>query len=65
LWKVERPVVVIIVHGKKIPLTVDGDGNAFVEGVTICPYEGWDFSELVDLEVVGGDTLCRPVEVES
>jgi hypothetical protein len=31
LWKVERPSgpgVVIIVHGKNIPLTVDGDGNA-------------------------------------
>jgi hypothetical protein len=34
-----------------------------VESVTISTDKGWDLSELVDLEIIGGDTLCRSKEV--
>src|SRR4051794_21454787 len=37
--------------------TVNGNGNTLVESVAISTYEGWDLAELVDLEVLGGDTL--------
>lgn len=39
--------------------TVDGNGNAFMESVAISTDEGGNLSELVDLEVVGRNTLCR------
>lgn len=38
-------------------LTVDSNGNAFVESVAIGANESWDLSKLVDLQVLGGDTL--------
>ena len=59
---VERPVFVTKVDARIITLTVDGDCNAFVEGVTISADEGWDLSKLVDLEVFSGDSLCRSEE---
>jgi len=40
-------------------LTVDGDGNALVEGIAVGPDEGWDLAELVDLEILSGNTLGR------
>jgi len=40
-------------------LTVDGNGNALVEGVAVCADEGWDLSELVDLEVLSRNALGR------
>ena len=44
---------------KFAPLTVDGDGDALVESVTISADKGWDLPKLVDLEVLGGDTFRR------
>jgi hypothetical protein len=41
------------------PLTIDGDGDAFVESVTIGADKGWDLPKLVDLEVLGGDAFRR------
>jgi hypothetical protein len=46
-------------RGKIFEHTVDGDSNALVENVAISSNKGWDLSELVDLEVVGRDTLRR------
>lgn len=43
--------------GVKCKRTVDGDGNSLVEGETISTDKGWDFAELVDLEVLSRDTL--------
>ena len=39
--------------------TVDGDGNALVESVAISTNEGWDFAELVKLQVFSRNTLGR------
>jgi len=39
--------------------TVNSDGDALVESVTISTDECWDLSELVELQVLGRDTLCR------
>jgi hypothetical protein len=41
------------------PLTVDGDGNALVDRIAVGADEGWDLAELVDLEVLSGNTLGR------
>ena len=41
------------------PLTVDGDGDALVESVTISADKGWDLPKLVDLEVLGGAAFRR------
>jgi hypothetical protein len=35
-----------------------------VESVAISADESWDLSELVDLEVFGGESLGRPAEKE-
>lgn len=48
-----------VVVGYVLVRTVDSNGNALVESVTIGTDEGWDLAELVDLEVLGRDTLCR------
>tara|TARA_R110002060_G_scaffold12882_6_gene18349 strand:+ start:231 stop:482 length:252 start_codon:yes stop_codon:yes gene_type:complete len=37
--------------------TVDGNGNALVESVTISTDKGRDLAELVDFEVFGGNAL--------
>ena len=42
-----------------ISRTVDCDSDTLVEGVAISANKGWDLSELVDLEVFGGDALSR------
>jgi hypothetical protein len=39
--------------------TVDGDGNALGEDVAVGTLEGGDLAELVELEVLGVDTLGR------
>ena len=39
--------------------TVDGNGNALGEDVAVGALEGGDLAELVDLEVLGVDTLGR------
>jgi hypothetical protein len=41
------------------PLTVDGDGDALMESVTISADKGWDLPKLVDLEVLGGEAFRR------
>jgi hypothetical protein len=46
--------------GKRFALrTVDGDGDALVESVTISADKGWDLPKLVDLEVLGGEAFRR------
>jgi len=44
--------------GKKRP-TVHGDGNSFTEDEAISTLKSWNFAELVELQVLGGDTLIR------
>jgi hypothetical protein len=39
--------------------TVDGNGNALGEDVAVGTLEGGDLAELVELEVLGVDTLGR------
>lgn len=39
--------------------TVDGNGNALGENVAVGALEGGDLSELVQLEVLSGNTLGR------
>jgi hypothetical protein len=39
--------------------TVDCDGNALGEDEAVLALEGWDLSELVELQVLGRDTLSR------
>jgi len=39
--------------------TVNCNGNALVESVAISADESWNLSELVDLEIVGRNSLCR------
>lgn len=39
--------------------TVDGNGNALGEDVAVSALEGGDLAELVELEVLGVDTLGR------
>jgi len=49
-----RPVV----EERKGP-TVDGNGNALGENVAIGTLKGRDFTELVELQILGRDTLGR------
>jgi len=37
--------------------TVDGNGDALVKGVAVSTNESRDLAQLVDLEVLGGDTF--------
>lgn len=39
--------------------TVDGNGNALVEGVAVSANKCWDLSKLIDLQVFGRDTISR------
>lgn len=41
-------------RGQRARLTVDGDGNALVENVTVGALEGRDLAQLVELQVLGG-----------
>ena len=40
-------------------LTVDGDSDGLAQHVSIGTLKGWDLAELVELEVLGRDTLSR------
>lgn len=51
--QVESPVE------KKTLHTVDSDGNALVESVSISTDESWDLAETVELQVLSRDTLGR------
>ena len=41
-----------------VGLTVDCNGDSLSEDVAISTLEGWDAAKLVQLLVVGADTLC-------
>lgn len=41
-------------RGQRARLTVDGDGHALVENVTVFALEGRDLAQLVELQVLGG-----------
>lgn len=42
-----------------VALTVDSDGDALGEDKAVSALEGRNLAELVDLQIVGRDTLCR------
>lgn len=42
-----------------VVLTVDSNGNAFGEGEAIRALKGGHLAELVELEILRGDALCR------
>jgi alanine-alpha-ketoisovalerate/valine-pyruvate aminotransferase len=42
-----------------VALTVDGDGNALREDKAVSALEGGNLAELVELQVLGRDTLRR------
>lgn len=44
---------------RAVELTVDGNGHALGEDVAISALEGGNLAELVELEVLGRDTLGR------